>query len=69
VVSVMDSRISRPEPLKCTHEAEWTPFHAHYFSQNLVAPGIGPGPPDLKEIMTTRPQKYSITINKGTEVF
>jgi hypothetical protein len=28
----------------CTHEAEWTPFQTHYFSENLVAPGIEPGP-------------------------
>jgi hypothetical protein len=33
--------------LSCTHEAEWTPFQTHYFSENLVAPGIGPGPLDL----------------------
>jgi hypothetical protein len=25
------------------HEAEWSPFHTHYFSENLVAPGIEPG--------------------------
>jgi hypothetical protein len=25
-------------------EAEWTPFQDHYFSENLVAPGIEPGP-------------------------
>jgi hypothetical protein len=25
------------------HEAEWTPFQTHYFSKNLVAPGIEPG--------------------------
>jgi hypothetical protein len=31
----------------CTHEAEWTPFHIHYFSENLVVPGIEPGPLDL----------------------
>jgi hypothetical protein len=24
-------------------EAEWTPFQTHYFSENLVAPGIEPG--------------------------
>jgi hypothetical protein len=23
--------------------AEWTPFQNHYFSENLVAPGIEPG--------------------------
>jgi hypothetical protein len=27
-------------PLNCNHEAEWTPFQIHYFSENLVAPGI-----------------------------
>jgi hypothetical protein len=25
------------------HEAEWTPFQNHYFSENLVAPEIEPG--------------------------
>jgi hypothetical protein len=30
--------------LNCTHEAEWTPFQTHYFSENLVAPVIEPGP-------------------------
>jgi hypothetical protein len=25
-----------------THEAEWAPFQTHYFSENLVAPGIEP---------------------------
>jgi hypothetical protein len=29
--------------LNCTHEAEWTPFQTHYFSENLIAPGIEPG--------------------------
>jgi hypothetical protein len=29
------------------HEAEWTPLRPHYFSINLVAPGIGPEPLDL----------------------
>jgi hypothetical protein len=59
VVSVTDPYgrilISRPEPLlflsssslKCNREAEWTPFQTHYFSGNLVAPGIEPGPLDL----------------------
>jgi hypothetical protein len=23
-----------------THEAEWTPFQNHYFSENLAVPGI-----------------------------
>jgi hypothetical protein len=33
--------------LSCTHEAEWTPFRTHYFSENLVAPEIEPRPQDL----------------------
>jgi hypothetical protein len=28
--------------LNCTHEAEWTLFQTHYFSENLVLPGIEP---------------------------
>jgi hypothetical protein len=32
--------------LKCTHEAEWTPFQTHYLG-NLVVPGIEPRPLDL----------------------
>jgi hypothetical protein len=27
-------------PQLCSHEAEWTPFRTHYFSENLIAPGI-----------------------------
>jgi hypothetical protein len=49
------SWISRLKPLlfltskllSRTHEAEWTPFQTHYFSENLVAAGIEPGPLDL----------------------
>jgi hypothetical protein len=26
---------------------EWTLFQTHYFSENLVTPGIKPGPLDL----------------------
>jgi hypothetical protein len=26
--------------LNYPHEAEWTPFQTHYFSENLVTPGI-----------------------------
>jgi hypothetical protein len=33
--------------LSCTHEAESTQFQTHYFSENLVAPGIESGPLDL----------------------
>jgi hypothetical protein len=32
---------------KYTNEAEWTPFQTHYFSEDLVAPGIEPEPLDL----------------------
>jgi hypothetical protein len=46
--------------LNCTHEAEWTPFQTHYFSENLVAPGIESGPLDLQPgTLTTRPQSYN----------
>jgi hypothetical protein len=45
------SRASRPEPLlllssssHCNHEAEWTPFKTHNFSENMVASGIEPRP-------------------------
>jgi hypothetical protein len=41
------SYFSSEQLLNCTHEAEWTPFHTHHFSENLVAPGIEPGPLDL----------------------
>jgi hypothetical protein len=44
------SRLSKPEPLlflPSTREAEWSPFQIHYFSENLVAPGIESGPLDL----------------------
>jgi hypothetical protein len=35
--------------LQVAHDAELAPFQTHYFSGNLVAPGIetGPGPRDL----------------------
>jgi hypothetical protein len=29
--------------LNYPHEAEWTPFQTHYFSENLVALGMEPG--------------------------
>jgi hypothetical protein len=29
--------------LNYPHKAEWTPFQTHYFSENLVVPGIEPG--------------------------
>jgi hypothetical protein len=32
---------------QCTHEAEWTPFQTHCFSENLVVRGIEPGLLDL----------------------
>jgi hypothetical protein len=37
----------RPEPLLflqvAPHEADWTPFQTHFYSEHLVAPGIEPG--------------------------
>jgi hypothetical protein len=29
--------------LSYPHEAEWTPFQTHYFSENVVTLGIEPG--------------------------
>jgi hypothetical protein len=47
--------------LNCTHKTEWTLFKTHYFSENLVAPGIEPQ--DLwicsQELLNTRPQRRS----------
>jgi hypothetical protein len=40
--------------LNYPHEAEWAPFQTHYFSENLVAPGIEPG---ISGTLTTRPQR------------
>jgi hypothetical protein len=46
--------------LNCTDEAEWTPFQPNCFSENLVAPGIEPGPVDLYSgTLTSRPQRRS----------
>jgi hypothetical protein len=61
------SGLSRPEPLLfipssslIVLEAEWTPFQTHYYSENLVAPGIEHGPLVLQpENLTTRPQRWS----------
>jgi hypothetical protein len=42
------------------YKAEWTPFQTHCFSENLIAPGIEPGPLNLLSgILTTRPQRRS----------
>jgi hypothetical protein len=46
VTSVLDTRaiiLSFKQLLNFTHEAEWTSFQTHYFSENLVAPGMEPG--------------------------
>jgi hypothetical protein len=59
------SRFSRQEPLLflpssssiVLNEAEWSPFQSHYISENVVEPGIEPGPLDLQPgTLTTRPQ-------------
>jgi hypothetical protein len=31
-----------------THEDEWTPFQTHYFSENLIVPGIELWPLDYR---------------------
>jgi hypothetical protein len=42
------------------------PFQAHYFSENLVAPGIEPEPLDMQPgTLTTRPQKLSHVDDKN----
>jgi hypothetical protein len=47
--------ISSKKLLNCFHEAEWTPFQTHYYSENLVAPGIEAEPLDLQPgALTTR---------------
>jgi hypothetical protein len=47
--------------LSCTHEAKLIPFQTHYFSENLVVPGIDPGPLDLWPVtLTTTPQRGSV---------
>jgi hypothetical protein len=39
-------------------QGEWTPFQTHY-SENVVPPGIEPGPLDLQPgTLTTRPQRW-----------
>jgi hypothetical protein len=42
-VSRPELLIFDPSSLNRTHEAEWTPFQTHYFSENLLAPGIERG--------------------------
>jgi hypothetical protein len=60
--------ISGPEPLLILPSSSsivltrlnWAPFQTHYFSENLVTPGIEPGPLDLKPgTLITRPQRQS----------
>jgi hypothetical protein len=41
--TAVDLAFLDPELVSYTHEAEWTPFQTHYFSENLVAPGIEHG--------------------------
>jgi hypothetical protein len=41
-VFYIGAAISLKQLLNYLHEAEWTPFQTHYFSENLVAPGIEP---------------------------
>jgi hypothetical protein len=36
--------ISKFQLPNCTQEAEWSPSQTHYFSENLVEPGVEPGP-------------------------
>jgi hypothetical protein len=46
--------------LSYSHEAEWTSFQTHYFSENLVVSGIEPGTSgSVARTLTTRPQSIS----------
>jgi hypothetical protein len=48
------------------HEAEWTPFQTHYFSENLVTTGIEP---EIKSgTLTTRAQRRSFLENTLKEI-
>jgi hypothetical protein len=42
LVFYIAAAISLTKLLNYPHEADWTPFQAHYFSENLIAPGIKP---------------------------
>jgi hypothetical protein len=42
IFSTGGATFSFKQLLNCTHEAEWTTFQTHYFSENLVAPEIEP---------------------------
>jgi hypothetical protein len=55
---------SSKQRFNCTHEVEWTPFQTHYFSENLVAPGIEPGSMDLSPgTLTIRPLRRYVLNN------
>jgi hypothetical protein len=43
IFSTRAATFSSKQLLSCTHEAEWTLFETHYFSENLVVLGIEPG--------------------------
>jgi hypothetical protein len=42
-ISRPDSLLFIPNSSSAICMAEWTPFQTHYFSENLVVPGIEPG--------------------------
>jgi hypothetical protein len=61
---------SSKQLLSCTHEAEWSPFQTHYFSENLVAPEIEPWPLDLQPgTQTTRPPRRSFSSNRQLKLY
>jgi hypothetical protein len=47
IFSTRAATFSSKQLLRCTHEAEWTLFQTHYFSENLVTPKIEPRLLDL----------------------
>jgi hypothetical protein len=44
---ILAATFSSTQHLNCTHEAEWDLLQTHYFSEDLVAPEIEPGPLDV----------------------
>jgi hypothetical protein len=51
------------------HEVEWSPIQTHWYSENLLAPGIEPGPLGLQTgALTTRPQRRSEDTNEVTKL-
>jgi hypothetical protein len=53
--------------LNYPHEAEWTPFQTHYFSENTVAQGIEPG--TSGSIASTTELKFFVSPNEAVHYY